>query len=448
MSVLSTSVASGGTNPTHEATERWTAFALVALMAGAALDITGRIAEVGPARFTVYQLLALVLVVVAAWRLVRERAHGTRGTLKTPLTLPLAAFLGTAALSLAFATELGPAVVQLLSLTSSVVLVFVVAVLVRSPRAGALVAGGVLAVAAVFGMLAVLEWAGGFSVQPDVFFTPGYGVRARVTFLDPNILASFLMCAILLAAPLLAVAPMKRPLRIAGVCAAVAALVGLAATYSRGGLGGLVIGLVAIALLMRAPRRARLAFVALMVLAILAAGVLVFDARWVQENVVGAGETGSATNRVYMVEGALAMWRDHPFGVGLDNYQVMYPEYRDPRADAGIVESHTAYVTVLAETGFLGLLAFLWVLGAFFFRTALPAARRTRDLTVHALAVGAFAAALALAAQAFTYSLEASKFWWFAIGLGVAAWCMASREQAASVPLGPGTSAEGESSLT
>lgn len=401
------------------------ALALVALVAAAALDITGRIAEVGPARFTVYQLLALALTLVAAWRLVRERPSGL---FATPVTWPLLALFGTAALSLSFATELAPAVVQLLSLASSMVLVLVVAALVRSPRQGALVVGGVLAVAALFGVLALLEWADVFSVQPDVFFTPGYGIRARVTFLDPNILASFLMSAILLAAPLLAVAPMRRSLRVASVCAAAVALVGLATTYSRGGLGGLVIGLAAIALVMRAPKRIRMASVAMMVLAVVVAGVVVFDAQWLEENVVGAGETGSATNRVYMVEGALAMWRDHPFGVGLDNYQVVYPAYRDPRAEAGIVESHTAYVTVLAEMGFLGLLAFLWVLGAFFFRAALPVVRHARDATLHALAAGALAAALGLAAQAFTYSLEASKFWWFAIGLGLAAWRMFAAE--------------------
>lgn len=413
-------VTPGSHIPARDAYERWTAFGLVALVAAAALDISGRIAEVGPARFTLYQLLALALALVTVWVLVRERA----GAPKTPLTWPLVAFLGTAALSLVFASALAPAMVQLASLTSSVVLAVIVAVLVRSPRQGALIVGGVLAVAAVFGVLAVLEWADVFAVQHPVFYTPGYGIRARVTFLDPNILASFLTSAILLAAPVLALAPMKRTWRVAGVLASVAALLGLAATYSRGGLGGLVIGLVAVAAIMRAPRRARLAFIAVVVVAVLFAGALVLDSRWVQENVVGAGETGSATNRVYMVEGALKMWLDHPFGVGLDNYQVVYPEYRDPRAEAGIVESHTAYVTVLAEMGFLGLLAFLWVLVAFFFRTALPAARRARDVSVHALATGAFAAALALAAQAFTYSLEASKFWWFAIGIGVAAWRM------------------------
>ena len=54
---------------------------------------------------------------------------------------------------------------------------------------------------------------------------------------------------------------------------------------------------------------------------------------------------------------------------------------------------------------------------------------------VHALATGAFAAALALAAQAFTYSLEASKFWWFAIGIGVAAWRMLADEEREPTPV-------------
>ena len=434
MSVPRAGITSGGDIPVSEATQRVALVGLVALVAAAALDITGRVAEVGPARFTLYQLLALALTLFALRQLVTGRA----ALPKTPVTVPLVAFLAAAVLSLAFATELAPAVVQLASLGSSVVLVLIVVTLVREPRQGALVVGGVLVVAGVFGVLALLEWADVFAVQHPVFYTPGYGIRARVTFLDPNILASFLMSAILLAVPLLAGAPMGRAIRVFGVAALMAALAGLAATYSRGGLGGLVIGLVAVALVMRAPRRVKAVFVAVMVVAIVAAGALVFDAGWVEENVLGAGETGSATNRVYMVEGALAMWRDHPFGVGLDNYQVVYPAYRDPRADAGIVESHTAYVTVLAEMGFLGLLAYLWALGAFFARTALPAARAARDATLHALATGAFAASLALAAQAFTYSLEASKFWWFAIGLGTAAWCMVARQ----------VGAEGESSLT
>ncbi|MBN1192427.1 MAG: O-antigen ligase family protein [Coriobacteriia bacterium] len=421
-----------GDIPVSEAVRRWAAFGLIALVAAAALDITGRIAEVGAARFTVYQLLALAMTLFSLWLLASRRVAFPR----TPVNLPLLVFLGTAVVSVVLAAEKAPAVVQLASLASSVVLVLVVAVLLRDASQGARVIGGVLAVAAVFGVLALLEWGDVFAVQHPVFYTPGYGIRARVTFLDPNIMASFLMTVVLLAVPLLASSPMSRWLRALGVAGVAVALVGLATTYSRGGLGGLVIGLACIALLVRMSGRRRLALIAVLVLALLLAGSLVLGAGWVSENVVDVGDDGSAVNRVYMVQGALKMWTDHPFGVGLDNYQLVYPEYRDPRADAGIVESHTAYVTVLAEMGFLGLIAFLWVLGGFFGATG-SAARRARDATLHALAVGAFAAALGLCAQAFTYSLEASKFLWFAIGIGVAAWRMSAEE-----------AAEGESTTT
>lgn len=398
---------------------------LIALLAAAALDITGRIGQIGPARFTAYQLLALAMTLFAGWLLATRRASWRR----TPLDVPLGTFLALSALSLAFATEPGRAAVQLVSLSSSVILALLVVLLVREPRQGAHVVLGSLGVAAAMGLLAVLEWAGVFAVRHPVFFTPGYGIRARVTFEDPNILASFLMGVLLLAVPLLWSAPMTRRARALGWAGAALGLSGLVTTYSRGGIGALIVGLVCVVALARASRRARVAFVAVIVLAVVLAGALVFDARWIAENVLDIRDNGSAMNRVYMVEGALRMWRDHPFGVGLDNYQVVYPEYRDPRAEPGIVESHTAYVTVLAETGFLGLAAFLWVLGSFFVRAAGPAARRSKDPTLQALATGAFAAGAGLCAQAFTYSLEGSKFLWFAIGSGAAAWQMLQTER-------------------
>lgn len=403
-----------------EAIRKWAPVALVALMAAAALDVTGRIGQIGPARFTAYQLLALAVTTFTVWLLITRREPLPR----TPVTVPVLAFLGTATLSLVFAAERLAGAVQLASLASSMVLAFIVMVLVRMPRSGVFVVGGMLVVASTLGVLALMEWGDLFALQHPVFYTPGYGIRARVTFGDPNILASFLMSTLLLAVPVLVGAPLSRRVRAAGWATASLALAGLATTFSRGGLGGLVVGLVCIAALVRVSKRARLVIIAVMVLAVVLAAALVVDAEWVADNVLDLSDDGSTMNRLYMAKGALEMWLDHPFGVGIDNYRVVYPEYQDPRAEQGIVYSHTAYVTVLAEMGFLGLLAFLWVLWRFFARAALPAVKRAHDPAVHALALGAFAAAAGMCAQAFTYSLEGSKFLWFAIGLGAAAWRM------------------------
>lgn len=405
---------------------QWAPYALVALLAAAALDVTGRIGQIGPARFTAYQLLALGMAAFVGWLLVTRRVSWP----KAPVSVPVLVFLVTAVFSLAFATERLSGLVQLASLGSSMILALIVMVLVRSPRAGALAVGGLLPVAGVLGVFALLEWADVFALQHPVFYTPGYGIRARVTFGDPNIFASFLMAVLLLSVPVLLKARMNRIARSAGWIAAAFALLGLTTTFSRGGLGGLLVGLACIVLLVRASRKAKIAFVALVLVALLAVGMFVFDPGWIADNVIGLSDDGSTMNRIYMAKGALEMWLDHPFGVGIDNYPVVYPQYQDPRAEAGIIESHTAYITVLAEMGFLGLLAFLWTLWAFFARTVAPA-RRAIDPTLHALAVGSFAAAAGLCAQAFTYSLEGSKFLWFAIGLGGAAWLMyAERESA------------------
>lgn len=404
----------------------WAPYALIALLTAAALDVTGRIGQIGPARFTAYQLLALGMAALAVWLLLTRRVAWP----KAPVSVPVLVFLGTAAFSLVFATERLSGIVQLASLGSSMVLALIVMVLVRTPRAGALAVGGLLLVAGVLGVFALLEWADAFALQHPVFYTPGYGIRARVTFGDPNIFASFLMAVLLLAVPVLLKARMGRIARACGWVASAFALAGLTTTFSRGGLGGLIVGLTCIVLLVRASRKAKFAFVALVLVAMLAVGMFVFDPGWIADNVIGLSDDGSTMNRIYMAKGALDMWLAHPFGVGIDNYPVIYPQYQDPRAEPGIIESHTAYITVLAETGFLGLLAFLWTLWAFFARTARPASKAI-DPTLHALAVGSFAASAGLCAQAFTYSLEGSKFLWFAIGLGGAAWLMyAERESA------------------
>jgi hypothetical protein len=64
-------------------------------------------------------------------------------------------------------------------------------------------------------------------------------------------------------------------------------------------------------------------------------------------------------------------------------------------------------------------------------RAALPPARNAADPLLRSIAIGAFAASAGLAAQAFTYSIEVSKFWWLAIGLGAAAWRMYAEGESA-----------------
>jgi O-antigen ligase len=85
-------------------------------------------------------------------------------------------------------------------------------------------------------------------------------------------------------------------------------------------------------------------------------------------NLLGA----SSGIRVQTWASALAMLRDHPLGVGLDQFGRLYPQYIDP-ALAGTNEINTAHphnllLDIALRMGPLGLIAFGWLLVIFYRR--------------------------------------------------------------------------------
>jgi O-antigen ligase len=59
-------------------------------------------------------------------------------------------------------------------------------------------------------------------------------------------------------------------------------------------------------------------------------------------------------------QSALAMWADHPWlGVGIGNYEPVYPRYALPLWPLPLGHAHNYYLNIGAEAGALGLLAYL-----------------------------------------------------------------------------------------
>lgn len=167
------------------------------------------------------------------------------------------------------------------------------------------------------------------------------GVAKRSTF----VLQSFRTVAVLVAIPVLTV--------------------GLLATGSRGALVGFVAGL-AVALRVRPPT----AFGPRRLLAAAAGGMgLVVAVAWFLQHhpylLLRLGRTGSADPNV---EHRLALWRaaldavySHPLlGIGYGQFTSYAGYLRLWRAQV----AHETYLSVAAELGLLGLLVFLWLLGA------------------------------------------------------------------------------------
>ena len=92
------------------------------------------------------------------------------------------------------------------------------------------------------------------------------------------------------------------------------------------------------------------------------------------------GAAVDATNYAVMErmahwQAALGMWRDHLWlGVGLGCYEAAYVDYRLLPWPNALGHAHNVYLTLLAETGLLGLAAYLLLFAALFFRLlrALP----------------------------------------------------------------------------
>jgi O-antigen ligase len=113
---------------------------------------------------------------------------------------------------------------------------------------------------------------------------------------------------------------------------------------------------------------------------------------------IGAGDVRSievtdanyaSLERLAFWEAALDMWREHPWlGIGFGNYQAIYPRFSLPKWSMALGHAHNYYLNIAAETGLVGLLAYLalWVTAIW---QTVRAQREASEPFVQALALGA-----------------------------------------------------------
>jgi O-antigen ligase len=141
---------------------------------------------------------------------------------------------------------------------------------------------------------------------------------------------------------------------------------GLGITGSRGGI--LALGVSSMIFVVLIPRRKlTLSAMVLMVFAIVAAAVLNPAIMARIESLRTGLLTASGGIREYLWRSGMAMVRDHPLaGVGVGAFGVafttIYP-YFNPYSTFYVSLSHTAVLTVLAETGFVGFTVLYFLFG-------------------------------------------------------------------------------------
>ena len=349
------------------------------------------------------------LIVTAARRLWRAER------LAALVFLTLVAYLAVICLSLAIATSRPETLKEIVKWSEVLVVTAAALCLAREDGRARLVAWTFITAGVAQALLGYGQW-----VLSTGDLGPGStSIRVFGTFAQPNPYAGYLNFALLLALALVVFGEDARERWVAGA-AAVLLLVAQVLANSRGGLLGLVAAVVVLAVV--GWRRERLAGWVLLI------GVPVMTVAWFAhlvptriENAVvsqfrlsnlslssGVTQANLSTDeRLAHWLAGLRMFAAHPvLGVGAGNYNAAYAQVAVSGWAEPLGQSHNYYINVAAETGVLGLLAFLALTAVTLYlgwRVAHAAVIRRAPNC--ALALGFFAALVALAVHNLTDDL-------------------------------------------
>lgn len=287
----------------------------------------------------------------------------------------------------------------------------------------------------------VLHWlilfGGGAAILHFFNLVTGYGFYASRDFLDPtgtegwrygsvfvnpNSLADFY--AVVLPIALICRMGWSRPSFRTGVLilASAAMMVGsLALTGSRGGAGVAIAALALGVLLLPIGLRSSIGW-------LFFAGLTLAVAYLTVTNVVEGGldltlerfrGRGLTDIRYEIWSKTITSILDHPLGIGLDPYI-----FADTVRVGGVRGAHNTYLEIASQIGILGLVAFLWIIGASM--AGLWRARRSSNphakTAATALFVALFAFLLAgLVEPIYHNGLKLQRIFWILMGIGSAA---------------------------
>ena len=250
------------------------------------------------------------------------------------------------------------------------------------------------------------------------------GTRATAGFKTPNGLGAYLTGAI----PIVLAWTFKRDerLRYRLLLSLLFVLLiwSLAVTFSRGAWLTVFLGVIFFALLYGFHRRHLEFYCTFGLLLILVALIFLFGFILTSDWNLPALRYGTAYWRLQVWADTFKMIQDRPFlGHGINTFMRAFEAYRsDPGADP--TYAHNSYLQLTAETGVIGLVAFLWIFRSLFgwflqFLTAYGI--KNDDLIIPAMGVSS--AIFAFLFQSFFdnqfYSLQLVVYLWFLVGLFV-----------------------------
>ena len=284
-----------------------------------------------------------------------------------------------------------------------------------TPRLARICLGVLVGLALVLGGIGFVEYA-----TRHLFFNPKVIAsnqledyfRVNSLFFDPNIYGRFLIIVMLLVTAWLLWAREKREV-IAGAVLLIVLWAALVVTFSQSSFASLLVGLAVLGGLRWNARRAIALSAAALVVGI---AVVAFAPGLVKVNLGSSKSAQKSTSGRYdLISGGLRLWREKPvFGQGSGSFPRAYRHAEKVSAERATSASHTIPITIAAEQGLLGLIAYLALLAA-------ALARLGHNARYAAERAGVLAAFVALVAHTMMYAafLE-DPLTWVLLGAGSA----------------------------
>jgi O-antigen ligase len=334
-------------------------------------------AEIGGGRPVRFAVSGLAFALLAYGLLVEGRGRARPGGV---LAGAVFAFTAVAALTSLHAIDPSKSVTRFLGVLVAASIFFAVLQICRGRRELEVVAYGAVASLLVVGLQGVIEKVTGHTSYAGVVIDDEVVGRVAGSFSHPNQYAGYLIVLIPVVVALVVPRSGHSRLRVIGSIALILALIALALAYSRGAILGLVGG----ALIWLAFVRPRAAVAVAIVVAI--GGVVVVPSSLKERLSDPAGSDLGL--RADLWGSALEIFRGSPLlGVGLADFSDGYsrlPAQLSTGAQRRLLHqqqvlvpphANNLFLTILAEQGIIGALAFLGLIGA-----ALSACRRAARL--------------------------------------------------------------------
>ncbi|MEO9254426.1 MAG: O-antigen ligase family protein, partial [Tepidiformaceae bacterium] len=306
-------------------------------------------------------MLATIIIAV-----VRLRHEPKRLIPDSSFLLPLTFLMVFIMLGVFWADSLRPQNAVLI-MPMYVAFVFVAPSLIEDRRDVERIIGTFLLVCIGLAVLALAQRTIGiFHWRTILIDSDGYSYRSNATFSDPNHLARYFAVCMSLAVGLILTSGPRRTTVYLAIPALVLGLAAIMATGSRSGWAMLLLvtGLVVLCSPIARYTKAKLVlvsgggFVAMLALLLMQGGGNAERVRSLANPITALGQ------REFLINAGWHMFLDNPLiGVGSGNYQhALLISYRHLIPIwAEVTLSHTSIITILAETGIVGLLAFLFV---------------------------------------------------------------------------------------